>query len=203
MKKVFSFLLAVTIMITTIICASVSVYAADVSESSISKICKLREETAADIKITDVRNNLSSIAAEFNHEELEEILEMVNDYYNDTFAEETHYENIMSALSNEDVKLVYETIMNPSASLDLPMGLIVIVIVGVIVLVAIVFIIITLVKKQGLQQQNTIDRRNRANNDETYNESQSNNSNQNEPVESKAGSRASNGNKTVVIQDED
>lgn len=203
MKKVFSFLLAVTIMITTIICASVSVYAADVSETSISKICKLREETATDIKITDVRNNLSSIAAEFSHEELEEILEMVNDYYNDTFAEETHYENIMSALSNEDVKLVYETITNPSSGLDLPMGLIVIVIVGVIVLVAILFIIITLVKKQGSQQQNTIDRRNRTNNDETYNESQSNHSNQNEPVESKAGSRASNGNKTVVIQDED
>ena len=187
MKRIFSFLLAVSIMITTVICAVIPVSAADISEGSISKICKLREQTGIDIKITDVRNNLSSVAAEFNHDELEEILEMVNDYYNDTFAEESHYESSMNSLSKDDVSLIYETIMNPSSGSNLPIGLIAIVAVGVVVFAAIIFIIIAVVKKQGFQQQNTVNRQNGQNYDSRNynNESQSNDESHDEYFESK------------------
>ena len=186
MKRIFSFLLAVSIMITTVICAVIPVSAADISEGSISKICKLREQTGIDIKITDVRNNLSSVAAEFNHDELEEILEMVNDYYNDTFAEESHYESSMNSLSKDDVSLIYETIMNPSSGSNLPIGLIAIVAVGVVVFAAIIFIIIAVVKKQGFQQQNTVNRQNGQNYDSRNynNESQSNDESHDEYFES-------------------
>lgn len=205
MKRIFSFLLAVSIMITTVICAVIPVSAADISEGSISKICKLREQTGIDIKITDVRNNLSSVAAEFNHDELEEILEMVNDYYNDTFAEESHYESSMNSLSKDDVSLIYETIMNPSSGSNLPIGLIAIVAVGVVVFAAIIFIIIAVVKKQGFQQQNTVNRQNGQNYDSRNynNESQSDDESHDEYFESKPVSRSSSGHKTVVIQDED
>ena len=107
-RKILSFFLSVVVCVFVSVSMMVSVSAAELREKDVEKIVSLRERLEENIKITDVRNNLSSISSRYSKAQLEEIIGIVNDAASGTIAEEEYYIDLASEFSAEQTSEIYK-----------------------------------------------------------------------------------------------
>lgn len=139
MDKKNKTLLFSVIAVLAIILFPLNVYCSLDIESAVKSACSLRNLKDTNLTITDIRNNGSSAFNELSIGQIDDILLIVNDKWNNSLATLSYYEEVCINLSKEDIEIIYTTVTEENFSNN-KIGMKITALVGV----AIIFIIIVI-----------------------------------------------------------
>lgn len=182
MKNIFFVCILAVVLLTTGCSSNKKTSDSGSINDAVSDLIEIAESKDGIITITDVRKKAKNISNNFSKDQIDDIIFIINDYYNGELGGLDYYQNVCESLSGNDVKDIYNAVSN-SGQTDtkkisvndndddnskdetetgsVSLSLIVFRVIGAVLLIAIIVVLVVLiVRKKGNSNNKNIKKKN-------------------------------------------